>query len=181
MVKKITYQKAKEILLQAGIIEESELPGITKRYDRFITDCYQKKAFQILMDNTLKIFEEAVEGQQIEVKVERLNEINEFGFSWEIKSINGKEKAETIMEKMLEKTINNTFEAINLEDIFEGVAVSTYNVFKKADEVLYNNSVKEKRKPTVKESLAHYLLTVFHGRAFEIEEELNENRDQREN
>ena len=91
-----------------------------------------------------------------------------------IKTINGKTTAETPLEKMMSQNIIKTYETIELKALIEGACSKIFALFEEADKLYFETCKLEGKKATIEEAINHYLLFIFHGEAFELEEELNE-------
>lgn len=178
--KMITYKKAKEIMLLVDITDKIPQP-VMKRYEQFIVKCFQKKAFQILLDEILTVFDDAFKNQKIELKVNRANEETELGFETEIKNVNSKTENFTLLESILLENTKNTFEELDLEAIFEGATSKMLSIFVEADESVLRRATIMKKKPTPEEAFANYLLIIFQSKAFEIEGELIESKNNKSN
>lgn len=178
--KMITYQKAKEILLLADLLNKVPQPTI-KRYEQFIKNCFKKKALQILLDETMDVFESAFKYQKVRIKIERINEEEEFGFETEIIDINSKTENLTLMESIMLENSKEAFENLDLEAVFEGATSKLLSVFIEADNSVLTKMNTTKKKMTPEEAFANYLLVIFQSKAFEIEGELIESKNSKSN
>lgn len=179
VTKKNTYAELREVLNKFNLLG-TDKPSADKRFQEFTRQVFQKKAFFVLLDNSIKMLKRLFDDEQIVVKffikeeVEDGIELNVF-----LETINGKTTAETPMEKLLLENVLETVKALDLELLIEGSITKIRELFEQADTFYFEKCKLKGQKANFEEALNHYLLYIFKKDAFVIEEELIESKNKR--
>ena len=174
--KKATFKELKDICLAFNLAGTTN-PSADKRFEEFVKRSFKKKAFWILVNNSIKTLNDIFLNEKVKLEHELNMTETELVLTITIKELNGKEKTETALEKMFEKNMVNTYETIELKALIEGACSKIYSLFEEADQLYFETCKREGKKATIEEAINHYLLFIFHGEAFEIEGELNESNN----
>ena len=95
-------------------------PTADKRFQKFTETVFIKKAFFVLINNSLKMFKRMLDEEQVTVKFFIKEEAEYLETNVYLEEINGKQDAETELEKLLLENVKETVEALDLEALIEG-------------------------------------------------------------
>lgn len=168
--KKATFLELKDVCLSFNLAGTTN-KSADKRFEEFVKRCFKKKVFWILVNNAIETLNGIFKNEKVTLEHTVLATTEELILTVTIEEINGKKEAETALEKMMLKNLIETYNAIELKTLIEGSCSKIYRLFEEADQLYFETCKKEGKKATIEEAINHYLLFIFHGEAFVIEEE----------
>ena len=174
--KKSTYEELKAVVKKANLMGTNN-PTADKRFQKFTETIFKKKAFFVLINNSLKMFKRMLDEEQVTVKIFIKEEAEYLETNVYLEEINGKQDAETQLEKLLLENVKETVEALDLEALIEGSLDKIREFFEQADTFYFEKCKLQKKKANFEDAQNHYLLYIFKKDAFVIEEELSESKN----